>query len=180
MVLVLFGAWVSVGLTWMKVCGLETSPRSNSRAHSCPWSAAGEHRAVSDVTAGTSGLARVFAVQQRGGSLHGGERLLRLQVGGGLRQLATEGAQLCDVCSLLCGSHVLILPDGMRHQRYSAMQPLPRGLVTPDGALLFSFVLYIGVLLATCFMVSVLRIQAAHSLCLLRAMPYRCVLSMLS
>ena len=33
------------------------------------------------------------------------------------------------------------------------MQPLPRGLVTPDGALLFGFVLYMGVLLAACFMV---------------------------
>jgi geranylgeranylglycerol-phosphate geranylgeranyltransferase len=31
-------------------------------------------------------------------------------------------------------------------------KPLPRGLVTPDGALLFGFVLYIGVLLAACFM----------------------------
>lgn len=33
------------------------------------------------------------------------------------------------------------------------MQPLPRGLVTPDGALLFGFVLYMGVLLAACCMV---------------------------
>lgn len=34
----------------------------------------------------------------------------------------------------------------------SPQKPLPRGLVTPDGALLFGFVLYVGVLLATCFM----------------------------
>lgn len=41
------------------------------------------------------------------------------------------------------------------YECYCVVQPLPRGLVTPDGALLFGFVLYIGVLLATCFMVSV-------------------------
>lgn len=33
------------------------------------------------------------------------------------------------------------------------LQPLPSGMVPPDGALLLSFVLYVGVLLATCFMV---------------------------
>ncbi len=61
---------------------------------------------------------------------------------------------LCAWCACSLGKHVR---EGDRKSVsvlcFCLPQPLPSGLIPADGALLLSFLLYVGVLLATCFLV---------------------------